>query len=124
MGARLENQRNGSSPKTLGCEDVRWRWTLRARPDGSFQPKIVKKRQRRFVASAGSSVRREYPRALQSRALDLDIEEHLAEVYSVKVGRDLISRATTSPRSSRRRAQAATGFDFESELSSRSTAKR
>jgi transposase-like protein len=57
--------------------------------DGSFQPKIVKKRQGRFVGFDDKLL------ALYSRGLSVrDIEAHLHEIYGVKVGRDLISRVT------------------------------
>jgi putative transposase len=57
--------------------------------DGSFQPKIVKKRQRRFVGFNDQIL------ALYSRGLSVrDIEAHLEKIYGVKVGRDLISRVT------------------------------
>ena len=57
--------------------------------DGSFEPQIVKKRQRRFQGFDDKIL------ALYSRGLSVrDIEAHLEEIYGVKVGRDLISRVT------------------------------
>jgi putative transposase len=57
--------------------------------DGSFQPQIVKKRQRRFVGFDEKIL------ALYSRGMSMrDIEAHLAEIYGVKVGRELISKVT------------------------------
>ncbi len=57
--------------------------------DGSFEPKLVRKRQRRFEGFDDKIL------ALYSRGLSVrDIEAHLQEVYGVKVGRDLISRVT------------------------------
>ena len=83
------NQRNGSSPKTLitehgpvGIDGPRDR-------DGSFAPKIVKKRQRRFVGF-DDKILALYSRGLSTR----DISAHLEEIYGVNVGRDLISRVT------------------------------
>ena len=83
------NQRNGTTPKTLitehgpvGIETPRDR-------DGSFQPKIVKKRQRRFEGF-DEKILALYSRGLSTR----DISAHLHEIYGVDVGRDLISRVT------------------------------
>src|SRR5437763_6646214 len=83
------NTRNGSTPKTLATEHgpvaVR---TPRDR-SGSFEPQIVRKGQRRFQGFDDKIL------ALYSRGLSVrDIEAHLAEIYGVAVGRDLISRVT------------------------------
>jgi hypothetical protein len=42
------NQRNGSTPKTLSTEHGRVKIRTPRDRDGSFEPKLVKKRQRRF----------------------------------------------------------------------------
>ena len=83
------NHRNGSMPKTLKTElgEVRVR-TPRDR-QGTFDPKLVGKRQTRLAG-------------LDERVLDLyaggmsvrDIEGHLKRLYGVEVGRDTISRVT------------------------------
>src|SRR6478735_3458328 len=83
------NTRNGSTAKTLATEhgpvEVR---TPRDR-QGTFEPQIVRKGERRFEGFDDKSL------ALYSRGLSTrDIEVHLAEIYGVKVGRDLISRVT------------------------------
>src|SRR5712671_6114470 len=85
------NTRNGSTPKTLATEhgpvDVR-------RPrdrNGSFEPRIVRKGQRRFEGF-DDKILALYSRGLSTR----DIEAHLKEIYGVNVGRDLISRVTDS----------------------------
>ena len=84
-----ENQRNGSTPKTLITEHGKVAIDAPRDRDGSFEPKIVRKRQRRFVGFDEKIL------ALYSRGLSVrDIEAHLAEIYGVKVGRDLISRVT------------------------------
>jgi putative transposase len=57
--------------------------------NGSFEPQIVRKRQRRFEGF-DEKILALYSRGLSTR----DIEAHLAEIYGVKVGRDLISRVT------------------------------
>jgi putative transposase len=83
------NTRNGSTPKTLITEQGPVRVDTPRDRDGSFQPKIVKKRQRRFVGFDDKIL------ALYSRGLSVrDISAHLAEIYGVSVGRDLISRVT------------------------------
>ena len=57
--------------------------------DGSFEPQIVPKRQRRFEGFDDKII------ALYSRGLSTrDIQAHLGEIYGVEVGRDLISRVT------------------------------
>ena len=57
--------------------------------NGSFEPKIVRKRQRRFVGF-DEKILALYSRGLSTR----DIEAHLEEMYGVKVGRDLITKVT------------------------------
>ena len=84
-----ENQRNGTSPKTLITEHGKVQLDAPRDRDGSFEPKIVRKRQRRFVGF-DEKILALYSRGLSTR----DIEAHLAEIYGVKVGRDLISRVT------------------------------
>jgi putative transposase len=83
------NTRNGSTPKTLltehGAVPIK---TPRDRA-GTFEPKIVRKGQRRFEGF-DEKILALYSRGLSTR----DIEAHLAEIYGVKVGRDLISRVT------------------------------
>ena len=83
------NTGNGSTPKTLATEhgpvEVR---TPRDRK-GSFEPQLVRKRQRRFQGF-DDKILALYSRGMSTR----DIEAHLAELYGVNVGRDLISRVT------------------------------
>jgi putative transposase len=56
---------------------------------GSFESQLVRKGQRRFEGF-DDKILALYARGLSAR----DIEAHLAELYGVKVGRDLISRIT------------------------------
>jgi putative transposase len=56
---------------------------------GTFEPQIVSKGQRRFEGF-DDRILALYARGLSTR----DVEAHLAEIYGVKVGRDLISRVT------------------------------
>jgi putative transposase len=79
----------GRHPKTLQTEhgpvDIR---TPRDR-EGSFEPKLVRKRQGRFE-EFDEMILALYSRGMSTR----DIEAHLAELYGVSVGRDLVSRVT------------------------------
>ena len=83
------NTRNGSSPKTLITEHGRVPIDAPRDRDGSFEPRIVRKRQRRFVGFDDKIL------ALYSRGLSVrDIAAHLEEIYGVKVSRELISKVT------------------------------
>jgi len=83
------NQRNGAPPKTLITEHGKIQINAPRDRDGSFEPRIVKKRQRRFVGFDDKIL------ALYSRGLSVrDIRAHLQEIYGVQVSPDLISRVT------------------------------
>jgi putative transposase len=84
-----ENQRNGTSPKTLITEHGSVQIDAPRDREASFSPKIVKKRQRRFVGF-DDKILALYSRGLSTR----DISAHLAEIYGVSVSRDLISKVT------------------------------
>ena len=84
------NTRNGrGKPKTLVTEHGPVRIQAPRDRDGSFEPKIVRKRQRRFEGF-DEKILALYSRGMSTR----DIEAHLRELYGVSVGRDLISRVT------------------------------
>jgi putative transposase len=83
------NTRNGSTAKTLQTEHGPVRIDTPRDRDGSFEPRLVRKRQRRF-AGFDEKILALYSRGLSTR----DIEAHLRELYGVDVGRDLISRVT------------------------------
>lgn len=83
------NTRNGSTSKRLIGEHGEVGIDTPRDRDGSFAPKIVKKRQRRFEGF-DDKILALYSRGLSTR----DIEAHLQEIYGVRVGRDLISRVT------------------------------
>jgi len=101
------NTRNGSTAKTLTTEhgpvEVR---TPRDR-EGSFEPKLVRKRQRRFEGF-DEKILALYSRGMSTR----DIEAHLRELYGVSVGRDLISRVTDAVMDDVREWQARTLDDI------------
>jgi transposase-like protein len=83
------NSRNGSTAKTLISEHGEVRIETPRERKGTFEPQIVRKRQRRFEGF-DDKILALYSRGLSTR----EIEAHLAEIYGVKVGRDLISRVT------------------------------
>src|SRR6266516_3344658 len=84
-----DNTRNGSTPKTLATEHGSVRIDTPSDRKGTFEPQIVRKGQRRFEGF-DDKILALYSRGLSTR----DIEAHLAEIYGVQVGRDLISRVT------------------------------
>ncbi len=83
------NVRNGSTAKTVGTDlgpvEVR---TPRDR-DGSFEPRLVAKRQTR-LAGLDDKVLGMYAGGMSVR----DISAHLSELYGTEIGRDSISRIT------------------------------
>src|SRR5919198_2262944 len=83
------NTRNGSTPKTLATEQGPVAIRTPRDRNGSFKPQLVRKGQRRFEGF-DDKILALYARGLSTR----DIEAHLADLYGVKVGRDLISRVT------------------------------
>jgi len=83
------NTRNGTTPKTLITDQGQVPIDTPRDRNGSFEPKIVRKRQRRFVGF-DEKILALYSRGLSTR----DIEAHLEEMYGVKVGRDLITKVT------------------------------
>jgi putative transposase len=83
------NTRNGSTPKTLTTEHGAVEIKTPRDRQGTFEPKIVRKRQRRFEGF-DEKILALYSRGLSTR----DIEAYLRELYGVSVGRDLISRVT------------------------------
>jgi putative transposase len=83
------NTRNGSTSKTLITESGPVGIDTPRDRAGTFEPQIVRKRQRRFEGF-DDKILALYARGLSTR----DIEAHLEEIYGVKVGRDLISKVT------------------------------
>jgi putative transposase len=85
------NTRNGTTPKTLQTEHGPVRIQAPRDRDGSFEPQLVKKGQRRFEGFDDKIVAM-YARGMTTR----DIEAHLREIYGASVGRDTISRVTAA----------------------------
>lgn len=85
------NTRNGSTPKTLQTGQGPVRIEAPRDRAGSFEPKIVKKNQRRFEGFDEQIVAM-YARGMTTR----DIEAYLREIYGSSVGRDTVSRVTAA----------------------------
>jgi len=83
------NTRNGSTPKRLITEHGEVQVDTPRDRAGSFEPQIVRKRQRRFEGF-DDKILALYARGMSTR----DISAHLQEIYGVQVGRDLISKVT------------------------------
>lgn len=79
------NTRNGKLRKTLATEHGPVEIETPRDRDGSFEPKIVRKRQRRFDGF-DDKILAIYVRGLPTR----DIEAHLRDIYGVSVSQDLI----------------------------------
>src|SRR5436305_9998136 len=87
------NTRDGSTPKTLVTEQGPVEIKTPRDRQGTFEPKIVRKRQRRFEGF-DEKILALYSRGLSTR----DIEAHLTDIYGVRVGRDLTSQVTGAVR--------------------------
>jgi putative transposase len=83
------NTRNGTTPKTLATEHGSVGIDTPRDRNGSFEPRIVRKRQRRFEGFDDKIIAL-YARGMSTR----DIKAHLAEIYGVDVSPDLISSVT------------------------------
>jgi transposase-like protein len=83
------NTRNGKTRKTLQTEHGPVEIRAPRDRDGSFEPQLVRKRQRRFEGF-DEKILALYGRGMSTR----DIEAYLRQLYGVSVGRDLISRVT------------------------------
>jgi putative transposase len=83
------NARNGSTPKTLQTEHGPVRIEAPRDRRGTFEPRLVRKRQRRFEGFDDKIVAI-YARGMTTR----EIEAHLHELYGAAVGRDTVSRVT------------------------------
>jgi putative transposase len=83
------NARNGTTPKTIHTGHGSVRIAQPRDRAGSFEPQIVRKHQRRFEGFDDKII------AMYGRGMSVrDIQAHLAEIYGVDVGHDLISRVT------------------------------
>jgi putative transposase len=89
VGYERHQEPPGRTPKTLVTEHGPVQINTPRDRDGSFEPKLVRKRQRRFEGF-DERILALYARGMSTR----DIEAHLRELYGVSIGRDLISRVT------------------------------
>ena len=83
------NRRNGLAPKALITDHGPVEVELPRDREGSFEPQIVPKHQRRF-AGFDEKIISMYARGISTP----EISKHLEEIYGVEVGRDTISRVT------------------------------
>ena len=83
------NVRNGSIPKTVATDLGPVQVDTPRDRDGSFEPKLVGKRQTR-LAGLDDKILGLYAGGMTVR----DISAHLAELYGVQIGRDTISNVT------------------------------
>jgi putative transposase len=83
------NSRNGSSPKTLTTEQGAVPIRVPRDRNGTFEPRLVKKHQRRFTGF-DDKILSMYARGMSVR----DIQGHLTELYGTEISPDLISHVT------------------------------
>lgn len=83
------NVRNGATAKTVQTDVGPVRIETPRDRDGSFEPRLVKKRQTR-LAGLDDKVLALYAGGMTVR----DISSHLSELYGTEIGRDTISRIT------------------------------
>jgi putative transposase len=83
------NARNGTTAKTIHTGHGSVRIEQPRDRQGSFEPQIVPRHQRRF-AGFDEKIIAMYGRGMSVR----EIQAHLRELYGVEVGHDLISRVT------------------------------
>jgi len=88
-GRNTGNSRNGTSPKTLKGEFGNLELATPRDRNGSFEPQIVAKGQRRFEGFDQAIISL-YSRGLTTR----EIEGHLLEIYGVEVSPALVSQVT------------------------------
>jgi putative transposase len=86
---RAANARNGHSEKVVQTETGPVGIRVPRDREGTFEPKLVKKHQRR-LEGFDEKVIALYARGMTTR----DIQQHLRELYGTDVSPDLISRAT------------------------------
>ena len=83
------NSRNGRSSKTLKTDHGDLEIAVPRDRQGAFEPRIVKKGQRRFTGF-DDKILSMYARGMTTR----DIQGHLEEIYGVEVSPELISTVT------------------------------
>jgi transposase-like protein len=89
VGRGSGNSRNGSTPKTLTTEIGQFTVDIPRDREGTFEPQIVPKHQRR-LAGFDEAVISLYAKGMTTG----DIVGHLEDVYDTKISRDLVSTVT------------------------------
>jgi putative transposase len=89
IGRNSGNSRNGSSPKTLKGEFGHLPLAVPRDRNGTFEPQIIPKGQRRFEGFDQAIISL-YSRGMTTR----EIEGHLLEIYGVEVSPMLVSQVT------------------------------
>jgi putative transposase len=83
------NHRNGTTPKTLLTEDGEMPIEMPRDRDGSFEPQLIPKGERRFTGFDEKII------AMYARGMTVrEIQGYLEEMYGVLVSPDLISQVT------------------------------
>ena len=83
------NPRNGSSKKSVLAAETKLELDIPRDRDGSFEPQLVTKHQRRLPGSDHKVI------SLYARGLPVrEIQAHLTELYGLEVSPDLISTIT------------------------------
>jgi len=88
-GSGTANYRNGTGKKTVHTETAQFDIAVPRDRDGSFEPQLVPKRQRR-LEGFDDQVLALYARGLSTR----EIQAHLEDLYDVEVSPTLISNIT------------------------------
>ena len=88
-GRLVGNSRNGSTPKTVRTEIGDVTIAVPRDREGSFEPLIVRKHQRR-LAGFDEAVISLYAKGMTTG----DIVNHLSDVYDTDVSRELVSKVT------------------------------
>ena len=92
VGKNGGNSRNGKRSKTVLTDVGTVEITVPRDRDGSFEPKIVKKRQKRLTGVDEMVI------SLAAKGLTTgEVQAHLAEVYGAEVSRQTISTITDRP---------------------------
>lgn len=86
---KTDNTRNGHGKKRVKSESGEMELSVPRDRNGSFEPQLIKKGQRRFDGLDDKII------SMYARGMTLrEIQGHLKELYGVKVSPDLISRVT------------------------------
>lgn len=89
MGRNRGNSRNGATSKTVTTDIGKVTVAVPRDREGSFEPRIVKKHQRR-LAGFDQNVISLYAKGMTTG----DIAKHLSDVYDTEVSKDLVSTVT------------------------------